>query len=95
MEGAADLRVLAECAGSDFETLRLLNPALRRYQTPPHATTSVHVPPGEHTFTIAVRPRSVLLGLAISLITAAGMGVWLLMKGIRWRRCDLPPAAPK
>jgi membrane-bound lytic murein transglycosylase D len=46
VEGAADLRVLAKCAGSDFETLRRLNPALRRYQTPPGATTDVRVPVG-------------------------------------------------
>ena len=46
VKGAADLRVLAKCAGSDFETLRALNPALRRYQTPPSATTDVRVPVG-------------------------------------------------
>ncbi|HKQ60115.1 MAG TPA: LysM peptidoglycan-binding domain-containing protein [Candidatus Polarisedimenticolaceae bacterium] len=46
VEGAADLRVLAECAGSDLETLRELNPALRRMQTPPGATTQVRVPVG-------------------------------------------------
>ncbi len=46
VEGAADLRVLAKCAGTDFETMRLLNPALRRYQTPPGATTDVRVPVG-------------------------------------------------
>ena len=46
VEGAADLRVLAKCAGSDFETMRRLNPALRRYQTPPGATTDVRVPVG-------------------------------------------------
>ncbi len=46
VEGATDLRVLAKCAGSDFETMRRLNPALRRYQTPPGATTDVRVPVG-------------------------------------------------
>jgi membrane-bound lytic murein transglycosylase D len=44
--GAADLRVLARCAGSDFETLKLLNPALRRFQTPPDGQTDVRVPAG-------------------------------------------------
>ncbi len=53
VEGAADLRVLARCAGTDFETLRDLNPALRRYQTPPYATTAVHVPPGTGSRMIA------------------------------------------
>jgi membrane-bound lytic murein transglycosylase D len=53
IEGAADLRVLAKCAGTDFETMRDLNPALRRYQTPPYATTAVHVPPGAGSRTIA------------------------------------------
>ena len=28
VDGAADLRVLAKCAGTDFDTMRLLNPAL-------------------------------------------------------------------
>ena len=46
VDGAADLRVLAKCAGTDFETMRRLNPALRRYQTPPGATTDVRVPVG-------------------------------------------------
>ncbi len=46
VEGAADLRVLARCAGVDFETMRAFNPALRRNQTPPDARTDVRVPPG-------------------------------------------------
>lgn len=46
VDGPADLRVLAKCAGTDFETMRLLNPMLRRYQTPPGATTDVRVPVG-------------------------------------------------
>lgn len=53
VEGAADLRVLAECAGTSLETLRELNPALRRMQTPPDATTDVHVPPGLGETTLA------------------------------------------
>jgi membrane-bound lytic murein transglycosylase D len=57
VEGAADLRVLAECAGSDFDTLRALNPALRRFQTPPGATTAVHVPPGSGERTLAALER--------------------------------------
>ena len=35
VEGAADLRVLAQCAGVDVEELRRLNPSIRRMQTPP------------------------------------------------------------
>jgi membrane-bound lytic murein transglycosylase D len=46
VDGGADLRVLARCAGTDVETLKRLNPALRRYQTPPEGTTDLRVPPG-------------------------------------------------
>jgi membrane-bound lytic murein transglycosylase D len=46
VDGAADLRVLARCAGSDLETLRTLNPALRRLQTPPDGQTDVRLPEG-------------------------------------------------
>jgi membrane-bound lytic murein transglycosylase D len=53
VEGAADLRVLGKCAGTDFETMKALNPALRRFQTPPDGRTDVHVPKGtaERTLT--------------------------------------------
>jgi membrane-bound lytic murein transglycosylase D len=44
--GAADLRVLARCAGTDTATMRRLNPALRRSQTPPDGRTEVRVPFG-------------------------------------------------
>lgn len=53
VNGAADLKVLARCAGSDFETLKMLNPALRRYQTPPDGTTTVRVPTGTGGTTLA------------------------------------------
>jgi membrane-bound lytic murein transglycosylase D len=53
VEGAVDLQVLADCAGSDFESMRALNPALRRNQTPPHATTAVRVPRGSAERTLA------------------------------------------
>jgi membrane-bound lytic murein transglycosylase D len=53
IEGAVDLQVLARCAGSDLDRLKLLNPALRRYQTPPHARTKVHVPVGASEATLA------------------------------------------
>ena len=46
VEGAADLRVLARCAGTSADTLRTLNPALRRMQTPPDGVIDVHVPVG-------------------------------------------------
>lgn len=46
VRGAADLRILARCAGTDLETMRALNPALRRLQTPPEGTTEVRVPKG-------------------------------------------------
>ena len=53
IEGAADLQVLARCAGSDLDTMKRLNPSLRRYQTPPHATTVLHVPTGAAERTLA------------------------------------------
>ncbi len=53
VDGAADLKVLARCAGSDFETMKTLNPALRRYQTPPDGTTVVRVPTGTGEATLA------------------------------------------
>lgn len=53
VEGAADLQVLARCAGTDLETMKQLNPALRRYQTPPHATTIVRVPVGSGEMALA------------------------------------------
>jgi membrane-bound lytic murein transglycosylase D len=53
IDGAADLQELSRCAGSDLETMKRLNPALRRYQTPPHATTVLHVPIGAGERTLA------------------------------------------
>jgi membrane-bound lytic murein transglycosylase D len=46
VDGAADLRILAECAGTDLESLKELNPALRRWQTPPDGKTDLRVPVG-------------------------------------------------
>jgi membrane-bound lytic murein transglycosylase D len=43
---AVDLRVVAECAGSSLDRLRLLNPALRRLATPAHRSFDVRVPKG-------------------------------------------------
>ena len=43
---AVDLRVVAECAGSSLERLRLLNPALRRLATPAQRSFDVRVPKG-------------------------------------------------
>jgi membrane-bound lytic murein transglycosylase D len=53
VDGAADLRILAECAGSEFATMKALNPALRRNQTPPYAKTDVRVPVGAGEKTLA------------------------------------------
>lgn len=53
VEGAVDLRVVAKCAGREFEELRTLNPMLRRHQTPPNAVTEVRVPPGTGAATLA------------------------------------------
>jgi membrane-bound lytic murein transglycosylase D len=44
--GAYDLRVVAECAGEPVETLRELNPELRRLATPADRSYDLRVPPG-------------------------------------------------
>jgi membrane-bound lytic murein transglycosylase D len=46
IDGAYDLRVVAECAGEPVETLRSLNPELRRLATPAGRTFQLRVPDG-------------------------------------------------
>jgi membrane-bound lytic murein transglycosylase D len=46
IDGQTDLRILARLSDLDPETLRALNPQLRRGMTPPGTTTDVHVPVG-------------------------------------------------
>ncbi len=46
IEGAYDLRTIAECAGEPVEDLRALNPELRRLATPADRTFALRVPPG-------------------------------------------------
>ena len=46
IEGAYDLRVVAECAGEPVETIRSLNPQLRRLATPADRTFQLKVPTG-------------------------------------------------
>jgi membrane-bound lytic murein transglycosylase D len=46
IEGAFDLRVIAECAGEPVEEIRELNPELRRLATPADRTFSLRVPAG-------------------------------------------------
>jgi membrane-bound lytic murein transglycosylase D len=46
IDGQTDLRILARLANVDVETLRQMNPQLRRGMTPPGAVTDVHVPTG-------------------------------------------------
>jgi membrane-bound lytic murein transglycosylase D len=46
IEGAIDLRVIAECAGEPVEEIRALNPELRRLATPADRTFSLRVPAG-------------------------------------------------
>lgn len=53
VKGAADLRVLAKCAGTTPDRMRALNPALRRLQTPPDGVTTVRVPMGMGGTTLA------------------------------------------
>ncbi|QJA05359.1 transglycosylase SLT domain-containing protein [Thermosulfurimonas marina] len=44
--GGTDLRMVALAAGVDFETIRWLNPELRRAKTPPYSSYPVRVPFG-------------------------------------------------
>src|SRR4029079_1838326 len=53
VRGSYDLMQLARAAGMDSETLRDLNPELRRGRTPPGRTTSLRVPTGSAEKTIA------------------------------------------
>ena len=46
IEGALDLRVIAECAGEPVEEIRTLNPELRRLATPADRTFALRVPAG-------------------------------------------------
>lgn len=46
VDGAVDLRVLAECAATSLDQMQLLNPALRRFVTPARQSFEVRVPPG-------------------------------------------------
>jgi membrane-bound lytic murein transglycosylase D len=46
IEGQTDLRILARLGDIDPETLRQMNPHLRRGVTPPGGTIAVHVPKG-------------------------------------------------
>ena len=46
IDDATDLALIAEAAGCDLETLRELNPHLRRHATPPGMEVVVHVPAG-------------------------------------------------
>ena len=46
IEGAVDLRLIAECAGAEVEEIQRLNPQLRRLATPAHRTFDLRVPVG-------------------------------------------------
>lgn len=46
IEGAVDLRVLAECAGTALDQIQTLNPELRRLATPAGRTYDLKVPAG-------------------------------------------------
>ena len=52
IEGPVHLKVLAQCAGIDLETMKLLNPALRRQQVPA-GPVEVRVPAGAADATVA------------------------------------------
>jgi len=46
VEGALDLRAIAECVGSSLDQIQDLNPELRRLATPANRTFLMKVPPG-------------------------------------------------
>jgi membrane-bound lytic murein transglycosylase D len=46
VDGAVDLRFISECAGATLETVRQLNPALRRMATPAGRSYDLKVPEG-------------------------------------------------
>jgi len=46
VQGAVDLRVIAECAGTGLDSVQGLNPELRRLATPANRTFDVKVPQG-------------------------------------------------
>jgi membrane-bound lytic murein transglycosylase D len=46
VDRAVDLRVVAECAGSEVDSVRALNPELRRLATPANRTFALKVPHG-------------------------------------------------
>ncbi|NCG19645.1 MAG: LysM peptidoglycan-binding domain-containing protein [Rhodobacterales bacterium] len=46
VSGSVELKILAKCAGTDVDTLKLLNPALRRFATPPEGY-DLRVPVGK------------------------------------------------
>ena len=52
IDGATDLRVLAKAAGTDVDTIRQLNPELRRFCTPPSGWV-VRLPKGSHDAFVA------------------------------------------
>jgi membrane-bound lytic murein transglycosylase D len=46
VDGAVDLRLIAECAGVEVDEVKLLNPELRRFATPAQKSYDVNVPQG-------------------------------------------------
>jgi membrane-bound lytic murein transglycosylase D len=102
VRGAADLQVLARCAETDVDTLRGLNPALRRGQTPPRATTEVRVPVGKGERTLAALEaipaaervthlrHHVRRGETLSTIARTyGVSVWTIQQANRLGRSTL------
>jgi hypothetical protein len=57
VEGAMDLRLIAECAGTPLQQIQTLNPELRRLATPAGRTFAVKVPTGVGATTAPPRKR--------------------------------------
>jgi membrane-bound lytic murein transglycosylase D len=58
IEGAVDLRLIAECAGAEVEAIQRLNPQLRRLATPAHRTFDLRVPVGSGDAILACLERT-------------------------------------
>lgn len=54
-----------------------------------HAFLAFHLPAGRHEVELAYRPRSFLIGRAISLLTLAGIVLTILFRALRPHRADL------
>lgn len=60
-----------------------------------HALRAVALPPGRHVVRLSYEPGSLRLGLALTLLTLAGLLAWLVAGLVRWRQGSPAAAPPK